>query len=658
MAKQKVESRVPLSLDRHFEPPENCTGSFGWICGYSADIAALNQVLDRFTNSTMASRAGRGAVQLVLMLDPGFQQIPLTEVPGLHHALLKGEESRPFLLLHAKFALLHFKSEDTNQKDIIRLLVCTGNWTSETISESLDLIFQCELESDSFNITTNSMVQYRADIAKAWDLMKFIRTHFDYSLVTSEKTGLSCTRYKAFEDLMEKIRTPRNCPPRFFDNREKSLYEQLPGLIRKHCREAARNYLAIGAGFFEEAGKKKGVPSVILKIEEKLTSERLLTKNPCKELYVNPKSCQSVATNKDAIAESNWCIKAGQDPLNRKGYNPRNLHAKFIFSANTQPDKPAISSGWLYMGSGNITRAGFMNRMSRHAGNLEAGIILDPGQLKWKSRTRRPENQTDYLEDRLPLNTETTHEFGSGELQPGSGYIHKEKQYEAPPVSWFNFDCSGDNNLILPAPSAVNIPYHPMMPGGERCTPQGKGWIWTGPAPTMVEVCWGKGWNKQAYVPVLDDAGRLAAKEVIACNLDEAIWLLEHNNSHDDIDGDVMEEDTTAVTHVQGNTKTSQYPVRRMMKLVEVIASRQLKEPVHNWSIWCQDLLQILLRLRGSEELIQFRKDWGINPLSPLWNKVFRPSFAADKTTKEGRVYEKVLDQVEKALEFSNLEEL
>lgn len=58
------------------------------------------------------------------------------------------------------------------------------------------------------------------------------------------------------------------------------------------------------------------------------------------------------------------------------GAFPRSLHAKFIFSANWAKKKSnKCSSPWVYLGSGNLTKPGFMNKAGS-VGNLEAGVVF------------------------------------------------------------------------------------------------------------------------------------------------------------------------------------------------------------------------------------------------------------------------------------------
>src|ERR1039458_1019894 len=127
----------PFSLAQHFEAPDDFIGCFGWVCGYSADSGFLDDAAERFTRRTHAQRAYEGRIAIAMMLDPGNPQITLEEVPGVMHLPMNGVP--PFRLLHAKLALLGFRHTSDARQWRLRLIVSTGNWTRQTLEDSLDL---------------------------------------------------------------------------------------------------------------------------------------------------------------------------------------------------------------------------------------------------------------------------------------------------------------------------------------------------------------------------------------------------------------------------------------------------------------------------------------------------------------------------------------
>jgi len=144
MAKQQSLFKPP-SLTQLFEPPEGFLGSFGWICGYTADAGFLNDAVERFTLETLAQRARSGKLAIALMLDPGNPQISPIDVPGVAHLPMRNVAQRPFRLLHAKVAMLVFRNIEDAADWKLRLIVSTGNWTRSTLEESLDLAWHIEL---------------------------------------------------------------------------------------------------------------------------------------------------------------------------------------------------------------------------------------------------------------------------------------------------------------------------------------------------------------------------------------------------------------------------------------------------------------------------------------------------------------------------------
>src|SRR5687768_11642540 len=117
-----TETFTPLSLAQHFEPPEEYTGVFGWVCGYSADSQFMENAAGRFTRQTPGQRAFVGRIALALMLDPGNPQITPIDVPGVLHLPIKAD-AKPFCLLHAKVAILGFRHSAKPRPWHVRLLV-------------------------------------------------------------------------------------------------------------------------------------------------------------------------------------------------------------------------------------------------------------------------------------------------------------------------------------------------------------------------------------------------------------------------------------------------------------------------------------------------------------------------------------------------------
>src|SRR5437868_119481 len=169
----------PPSLAQLFEAPNEFVGRFGWMCGYSGDAGFLNDAAERFTRQTDRQRAYAGKIALGIILDPGNPQLSCSSVPGILHVPIKTHR-KPFNLLHAKIALLGFRHAAEHRKWLLRLIVSTGNWTRETLEDSLDLASALEISSDELSQRLGSDAKQRcADVRSAWNLLGWLRDYFD-----------------------------------------------------------------------------------------------------------------------------------------------------------------------------------------------------------------------------------------------------------------------------------------------------------------------------------------------------------------------------------------------------------------------------------------------------------------------------------------------
>lgn len=167
----------PSLLD-HFSPPDDHVGTFGWLIGYSADASFLNEAALNFAGESDAQRRHAGRVRLAVLLDGGAPQIPPESTPGVLHCLPKSTDL-PWRLLHAKVALLGFRAK-TSASWMVRLIVSTGNWTRQTVEESLDLAWV--IEGTSADQRGAEARQSWLDLRAARDLVEFVRRHFDVRL--------------------------------------------------------------------------------------------------------------------------------------------------------------------------------------------------------------------------------------------------------------------------------------------------------------------------------------------------------------------------------------------------------------------------------------------------------------------------------------------
>ena len=106
-----------------------------------------------------------------------------------------------------------------------------------------------------------------------------------------------------------------------------------------------------------------------------------------------------------------------------------------------------------------------------------------------------------------------------------------------------------------------------------------------------------------------------------------------------------------------GQTQVGTYPIRQMMALIEDIAARQTATCEHDWIAWCARLEQTLHQATTAPEIQAFLA-LGLNPLSPLRARPFRPGFAETADGEPGRLYEALLDRVESVWGVKGLESI
>jgi len=664
MTKADSATFQPKTLAQHFDPSDDFVGRFGWICGYSADAAFLENVTERFTQLIASRRAHDGRIALALMLDPGNPQITLVDVPSLLHLPIK--VSKPFKLLHAKVALLGFSHSDSW---CLRLIVSTGNWTRQTLEESLDLAWVIEIHSKELNSPSDNTKQACADLRAAWDMLSKLRKLFDDRTLNSADPDRSETDSTvAMKDLdgwiKRAVSIGRRMKPRFFDNREESLLEQLPELIKRQGRNSlndgvARNYLAMGSGFYESANGTNDIPFVLKTIVEGLKQEELLTRNADINVFVNPASCQAVAESLTVIGKdpwTKWKLRPPGQPQSDDRIS-RTLHAKFIFSANDTASSYFCNSAWLYLGSGNLTQPGFLKKMSPNGGNLEAGVLFAPAGLRWYAAVNG--NDEDVITNRLPIQYEDEIQDSADALKPGTDMEERESEFTAAPIAYLISAVNGETCCLTPSDSDSR-PFDVLNSAGIRCDRDNEQrFVWVESPPRIVQVRWQESDQfRTTWLPVIDSFGRIAATTLRRIDLDEAWSQLDHfpmpppeeelvSEADDGTDSDGVEQRAS-------RSQTASYPIRQMMQLIENIAAKQTAVSQNDWIMWCTRLEQCLIMASKNPILEEFKK-LELNPLSPLREKPFRPAFAENDDSEEGKAYSTVLSRIEFAWSVEKL---
>jgi hypothetical protein len=130
--------------------------------------------------------------------------------------------------------------------------------------------------------------------------------------------------------------------------------------------DGRRNLLLCGSGFYEEPGEQPRKPEILTRLE----SLAVFTSNAMRIALVEPAEAGALATWARAGATEGWTVVRATDPLGRD----RRLHAKFIYCGYLREGH--LSNGWLYLGSGNLSRRGLLTSAKLASGNIECGVLV------------------------------------------------------------------------------------------------------------------------------------------------------------------------------------------------------------------------------------------------------------------------------------------
>jgi len=659
----RLQELVRPSLLHHFDAPNEYRGTVGWLCGYSADATFLNDAAERFTRATAAQRSHDGRVSLALMLDAGNPQISMIDAPGVAHLAMLSVAEKSFRLLHAKVALLGFRHKDKPHRWLLRLVVSTGNWTTQTVEESLDLAWCIELRSEELETHDEDVSLRCADIDTAWSLLSHVADQCDTRVLALDVGGIAgetSIEIERAQGWIGRCRVRRGrAKPRFFDSREKSLLAQLPTMIKRSATGVRRNYLAMGSGFYETKTLPGKAPRVLANIRQVLEKAGLLIRTPEIDVFVSDTGCQSVAqfAAEQSADDSGFTVRpAGQPEALFGKATQRSLHAKFIFSANHRKGSNNCSSAWVYLGSGNLTGPGFTERMSRSGGNLEAGVVFASDDLcRRETKGTAPGRVVTNL---LPIQWD--HESQLDHLVAGADMPERNAEFVAPPVPYLSWRIELDEKgvLILPmqAPSVEVLDLQ-----GEPCTKRLDAFLWPEHRPRQAVVRWfAEGMVRRAHVPVVDEFGRLAATPLPKLDLSEAWWQLANFPLPPDDEGPdfSLGDDGNGFSLVasgsQQTMETASQPIRIMMETIENIAARQTSVTEADWPSWCNRLQQVLAQASDSDVVRMFLI-LRLNPLSALHEIPFRPGFAETDQTESGVLYEHTLAAIEASWKITDL---
>lgn len=347
-----------------FVPPEGMVGHSAALVAMTGAEDFLEDAVQRFTGLRPRQRAELGNVLVYLMLDghasSSRQEVfPPGRIPGLHE--FQPREVDPGSLLHAKVALLAFAPSRTGAPVHLRLAVLTANYTYTSARQQLELVWVVDLP-----LVGSARVEDRADVAAGGAFVETLlarRFHRDEQTLPLKEHKLTA-RLDVLLAAASSL-APANRKPRFIHSFNRPLYDQLRARFRSAI-DKPRNLLLCGSGFYEEPSAKARKPAVFDKLEDL----GVFTTNVRRVALVEPGEAGAVATWAKGGETEGWEVVRPYDALDQN----RRLHAKFVYAGYLRDGH--LSNGWLYLGSGNLSRRGILTHGGMDEGNVETGVVF------------------------------------------------------------------------------------------------------------------------------------------------------------------------------------------------------------------------------------------------------------------------------------------
>ena len=360
-----------------FMPPKGTVGHSAALVAMTGCQDFLEEAMIRFTELGKTQRSQLGIACAYLMLDAhassSRQEVFLPgRIPGLHEFQPRSVD--PGSLLHAKLALLAFAPNRTGPPVHLRLAVLTANYTYTSARQQLELVWVVNAPLDG-----TACPEDRADVAAAGAFVETLLTRRFYrdeqGLAPKERKLTS--RLDALLAAASSLSTNRK--PQFIHSLDRPLYDQIRERFRSALKDKPRNLLLCGSGFYEEPSEKAHKPAVFGKLE----GIGVFTVNVRKVALVEPAEAGAVAMWAKEGETDGWEIVRSSDAL---GHN-RRLHAKFVYAGYLRNGH--VSNGWLYLGSGNLSRRGILTHGGMAEGNVETGVVFAVDERLDSEATKR-----------------------------------------------------------------------------------------------------------------------------------------------------------------------------------------------------------------------------------------------------------------------------
>ncbi len=278
--------------------------------------------------------------------------------------------------MHAKVALLAFGKSRAGEPTHYRMVVTTGNWTTSSAKHLIELVWYTDVPAESREVSAlqdlhacatffqNLLDCYQANPAVATKAMDIVQRCLARGKAAGSKSA---------------VRFSSNLPVRKAE-RPQSLLHRLVVAAMEHGD--ARNLLVCGSGFYEKDTGTAKAPEVIGSLSDALRKKGLLTANPETVVVLNPEFGGQVARHLKDASNPSMAIYRPKDPVGGERSPRTKLHAKFCYMGKLRSG--GLTSGLLYVGSGNLTYPGFVQHPQtaddlggdNGAGNVEAGVFI------------------------------------------------------------------------------------------------------------------------------------------------------------------------------------------------------------------------------------------------------------------------------------------
>jgi hypothetical protein len=608
-----------------FVPPDGMVGHSAVLVAMTGAEDFLEDAVQRFTGLRPRQRAELGNVLVYLMLDGHASStrqevFPPGRIPGLHEFQPRSVD--PGSLLHAKVALLAFATNRTGAPVHLRLAVLTANYTYTSAWQQLELVWVVDAPLDGTARPVN-----RADVAAAGAFVETLLTGRFYrdeqGLVPQERRLTS--RLDALLAAASALATNRK--PRFIHSLDRPLYDQIRERFHSALKDKPRNLLLCGSGFYEEPSDNTRKPAVFGKLEDL----GVFTPNPYRVALVEPGEAGAIAEWARAGETEGWEVVRPFDALDHN----RRLHAKFVYAGYLRDG--CASNGWLYLGSGNLSRRGILSHGRMPEGNVETGVVLEVAERF------KPEDLQHWLfwaQD----HAETVDEWAVGQVGDAPD---AQPILEAPPILSASIETTPSRRLLLlwredTAFVRVSISW------------TGRDWfdvervgdvpLKDDENPTALHVRGQSG--RKWVVPVVDSTGRVGWQpprfdtytDALAALLDFPIRPAEATDDDDGEEGDGG--DTNGRGTGEAVEQEKSYALHAAAELVEKVAALQavLREPMlDDWL----DHLDRMFRASFPEKLIATWRAHRLNIFAHLREPELRSPHLTDK--QRARYFE-VLD--------------